>query len=457
MFGLLLCWLGCFDFGYSANAAAQDADKGPEWLSVTGEMRARYESLDGQFRAGGAGGDQLLLFRSLLKVDVDTGPLTLGAELQDSRTYLGDAGTPLSNGIANPLDILQLYAKADNLPGLLGSGSSSTLTAGRQTISIGSKRQIERIEFANVIKSYTGLTSETTNERGDSLNLFYAVPLARFPNDRPDLDNNTLSGDEEEWGRRIWGIHYRRADIAPTFAPDLWGELFIYGLNESDRTDVQTPDRDYFAPGFRLYRKPARSQWDIDLEAAQRTGHRSSSATDPTRLDVKVAMMSFALGYTFDAPWQPRIAFEYYYASGDDDPNDLIFGQHERLFGSRRSDLNNTSIHGPLTPANLSAPGFRVEVKPNERWDARLYYHAAHLASTTDEWVIAKLRDPSGQSGRFIGHTLDGRVRYWVVPDQLRFEMGGSALLFGHFAKNVPGGPKGDGTLFGYSQLTFSF
>ncbi len=168
-------------------------------------------------------------------------------------------------------------------------------------------------------------------------------------------------------------------------------------------------------------------------------------------------MLFAAVGYTFDMPWQPRIALEYYYASGDEDPFDLNYDQHERLFGSRRTDLNNTSIHGPLTPANLNAPGFRLEVKPGARWDARVYYHAAHLASKTDSWVIAKLRDPSGQSGDFIGHTLDGRARYWVLPDSLRLELGASALIYGEFAKDVPGGPDGDGTLFGYAQLTFTF
>jgi hypothetical protein len=168
-------------------------------------------------------------------------------------------------------------------------------------------------------------------------------------------------------------------------------------------------------------------------------------------------MLYAALGYSFDAPWQPRLALEYYFASGDEDPDDLAFDQYERLFGSRRTDLNNTSIHGPLTPANLSAPGLRVQVTPSERWDGWFQYHAAFLASSTDSWVIARLRDPTGQSGDFIGHALDARARYWVVPDSLRFEIGASALAFGEFARNAPGTPGGSGTLFGYAQLTFDF
>lgn len=431
----------------------------PDWLTLSGEARVRYESLDGQFRAGRDGSDQLLLLRTLLLAEADTGPVSFGIELQDSRTYLGDAGTPLSSSFTNPLDVLQLYARFDDLPGLLGGNAKSQLILGRQTVSIGSKRQIERVEYANVIRSYTGAHFISEADRGDELHLIYVVPTARFPNSRPDLDDNRLSGDEEQWGRRIWGVHYRRADILPGAVPDLWGEVFVYGLKEEDTEDFQTPDRSYVAPGFRLYRKPKVGQWDIDLEAALRRGTRyaTSNPADTQSLNVDAAMMIAALGYTFDAPWQPRLSLEYYYASGDEDPNDLAFDQHERLFGGRRTDLNNTSIHGPLTPANLSAPGFRVQVKPDNRWDGWFQYHAASLASETDSWVIARLRDPTGRSGDFVGHALDARARYWVVPDSLRLEIGASGLIYGAFPKNVPGGPEGDGTLFGYAQLTLTF
>ena len=67
-------------------------------------------------------------------------------------------------------------------------------------------------------------------------------------------------------------------------------------------------------------------------------------------------------------------------------------------------------------PANIDAPGTRLQVKPHTCWDARAYDHAAWLAPPTDScWVIAGLRDSSGQSGDFIGHTIDRCVRYWVV------------------------------------------
>ena len=83
----------------------------PEWLNLAGETRARYESLDGQFRGGLSGSDQLLAFRSLLAIEADFGAVAVGVELQDSRTYLDDAGTPLSSSFVDPLDVLQAYGK----------------------------------------------------------------------------------------------------------------------------------------------------------------------------------------------------------------------------------------------------------------------------------------------------------------------------------------------------------
>jgi len=457
--------LGCFllSCSFTSHAQAEDPFRFnnylPDNFSISGETRARYETLDGQFRAGGSGSDQMLLFRTLVHAKLDTGPITFGLELQDSRTYLDDKDSPNSSSITNPLDILQLYAQFQT-PGLLGAGSEMDIKLGRQTVSIGSKRQIERVSFANVIKAYTGVHAISTNERGDELHLAYVVPIDRNPADKTnDLNDNALSGDNEEWDRRIWSVHYRRADFIPSIASDVWGEVFVYGLNEEDNETAATPNRDYVGPGFRLYRKPKANQWDMDIEGVWRTGSRRATSlpSDTTDLDVDAQMLFSAVGYTFDAPWKPRLALEYYYASGDDNPNDNKFDQYERLFGSRRTDLNNTSIHGPLTPANLSAPGARVQVKPNDRWDARLAYSAAFLASDTGSWVIAKQRDVTGQSGDFIGHTLDGRARYWVIPESLRLDLGASLFLKGDFAKNAPNASDEDQTLFGYSALIFSF
>lgn len=452
----------------SLGARKSHADRS-HWLTFEGETRARFESLDGQFRANGNGGDQLLALRTLLRAEArlpigatdqpNSRSITLGIELQDSRTYLGDDGTPLSSSFTNPLDVLQIYFRAENLPSVIDSDATSHLSLGRQTISIGSKRQIERVSYANVIKSYTGAHWVSQSLQGDQLHAIYVVPINQRPGARKELFDNELESDEEQWQRRIWGLHFIKKEVLPRRVSNLQGEVFLYGLKEKDSPRYQTPNRAYTTTGIRLFREAQALQWDLDVEIAYRGGTRytSSNPADSNSLKVRAMMLIAALGYTFDMSWQPRLSLEYYYASGDDDPHDNKFDQYERLFGGRRSDLNNTSIHGPLTPANLSAPGLRLRVEPNDRIDGWFQYHAASLASATDRWTVAKRRDPQGQSGTFIGHALDARLGYWLVPQRVRLEVGASALLGDDFVEQAPDKPEAENSYFGYVQATVHF
>ncbi len=427
----------------------------PDWLRVTGEVRARYETLDGQFRAGGGGGDQILVLRSLALVEADAGAFTLGVEFQDSRAYLDDPGTPISPGIVNPLDVLQAYIRLDlqDPPGF----EETSLTLGRQTLSIGSQRVLERVDMANVIASFAALYWRGVTTHGDELHVTAFAPVARLPDDLPSMDDNRMSGDEEQWGRRAWGVHWRDRNFADI--DDLWAEVYLYGLHEQDASGAPTPNRDYLQPGVRLSRAARPGVVDFEFEAARRTGSRRQSSAPGDIVDLKVdaAMLYAHAGYTFDHPWRPRIALDYIYASGDSDPLDGRYGQFERLFGARRADLGNTGIHGPLTPANINAPGWRIEIAPGARIDARLAYKAAFLAESRDAWVDARLVDPQGLSGSFIGHAWDLRSRLWLVAHSLRMEVGASALIPGGFARRAPGGPRPARTLFGYVQLTQSF
>lgn len=445
------------------NAAANSWD-------FDGQVRMRYESLDGQFRIDKTGSDQLLLMRSLLHGRYNTDEISWGFEIQDSRTYLGDSGTPLSSSYTNSFDALQLYVKTDAMPSVWQDSEKSELTVGRQTISIGSKRQIERVSFANVIKSYTGVYWQDVNNDGDELHSFYVVPVKRLPSNRSEIDDNTIKADKEQWQRRMWGLHYRKANLIPDFllgsgaasksaSKNVWGELFAYGLDESDTSEHQTPNRHYVTTGFRLYRPWAPQDWNFDIEGAYRFGsrHETSSANDNDDLTVSASMLMFRLGYTFNHPYNPNLAFQYYFASGDKSVGDDKFDQFERLFGGRRTDLNNTSIHGPLTPANLSAIGMRLTLSPSDNWDARLHYSAAYLAEGSDKFVIGKYQDVSRQAGDFLGHTLDSRLRFAFNDKRWIIDVGMSLFYPGDYLKTVRGADKTERTTFGYAQLSYQF
>ena len=51
------------------------------------------------------------------------------------------------------------------------------------------------------------------------------------------------------------------------------------------------------------------------------------------------------------------------------------------------------------------------------------------------------LRDPSGRSGSFAGHQIEGRVRWWLVPKRFRAEINGAWIGKGRFLEAAPGLP----------------
>jgi hypothetical protein len=313
--------------------------------------------------------------------------------------------------------------------------------------------------MANVLLNFTGAYWQSSNARGDAWNVVAVVPVGRLPQDRSSLEKNEMQADREEWSRLLLGVHYRRANLLGDLLPETSGELFVFRLKEHDTARTNTPNRDYFQPGFRLFRPPQKSQWDFELDTSWRTGTRRASAAPTDTIDLKVrAFAAHAhIGYTFDAPWEPRVGIDWDFASGDRNPNDLNFDQAERLFGGRRTDLGNTGIHGPLTPANINAPGGRIELKPNARTDMRLAFKVAHLDEARDAWVVARVQDRTGQSGTFIGTTIDGRARYWLQPNKLRLEVGASALIPGRFARTAPNASRQGTTHYGYLAITRMF
>lgn len=405
----------------------------------------RYESLDGQFRSGQTGSDQLLALRNLVRADYTQRWGSAVLELHDARTYLDDAGTPLSTSFVNTVGVLQAYLG-------MSLGDKGTLNLGRFTLDIGSRRFVERNDFRNTINSFTGAHWTRTSPEGRSFDVFVVTPVRKKPSDRTDLDNNDYAFDEEDGHRWFWGAHWQR----PHLFEDVQLDLFVYGLSESDSTSRPTPDRRVFAPGLRLRREPRVSRLDFDLESAYRFGtRRASSEPGSAKLDVRAMMLHAEVGYTFSGPWALRIGLEYDLATGDDNGS-ATYERYERFFGTRRGDLGNTSIHGPLTRSNASVPGIRFSFKRGAT-DGRIVVQRADLESASDQWIVARLEDTEGRFGRHVGTTLDFRVRHWLRTSSLRLEIGGSALWYGRFAESVAQGPEGTRTLFGYSQLTWYF
>ncbi len=422
----------------------------PDWLHLSVSHRTRYESLDGQYRASinglpGNGGDQALVFRTLIHARADLNYLTLGAEIQDSRIELADSGTATSSNkltttIANPLELLQAYIEVP-LDNLLVEGSHSVIRGGRITMDVGSRRLVARNRFRNTINGFTGLDWQwyLTDK---TFRAFYTLPVQRRI--AGNILNNHARFDSEDSAVRFWGLYYSQ----PVFSTAVKGEAFLFGLNENDSKDRATKNRDLYTFGFRLWRAPSVNQFDYQLETVYQLGKSRISTKSTTSLNHWAYFHHAELGYSFNVPGTPRLIAQFDYASGDDNPNDSQNNRFDTLYGARRFDFGPTSTYGAFARSNLISPGLRLKLKPLSSLKTMFVVRGFWRESTADSWTTAGING----SQSYIGTQLEARLRWQVLPENLSVE-GGVVHLFAGDLMTQAG--KGDST-FVYTQMTIS-
>ncbi|MCK5871611.1 MAG: alginate export family protein, partial [Methylococcales bacterium] len=423
----------------------------PDWLQIITEHRIRYESLDQQFRAKtngikALGGDQALVFRSLLHLKIDLDFIRVGAEMMDSRIKLDDIGTAsssgqLSNSIANALELLQAYIEVP-VADLFIKGSQSTLRGGRMTMDVGSRRLVARNRFRNTINAFTGLDWQWQLEH-KKIRAFYTLPIQRLNSGY--IGNNRQKFDREHTNVRFWGLYYSQ----PTFSALDQGEAFVFGLNENDTSGRKTKDRNLYTLGFRLWRTPSIGQFDYQLEAAYQFGTSRSSKKSTEDLAHWAHFHHGEIGYSFDALLSPRLFIQYDYASGDKDPNDSKNNRFETLYGARRFDFGPTSIYAPFARGNLSSPALRLNLKPFNNFATMFSLRGFWLASVNDQWTGAAINGTNS----YIGTQIEARLRWDILPKNVRLEGGVAHIFAGNLMENAD---KKDST-YVYSQMVLKF
>ncbi len=412
-----------------APALAQDG------LTVTGSVRLRYETITGQARSGSNTSDQLLNLRTILGTEYRTGELRIGAELYDSRVYGDDPGTPVTTNEVNTAELVQAYVAYEQ-PSAFGPGTSMAVQAGRFTLNLGSRRLVAADDYRNTTNGYTGVRADLGLGGGTSATLIYTLPQVRLPGDRAALANNRVRFDRESFDLVLWGgLISKKLGGSGAAA-----ELSYFHLGERDRPDGPTRDRSLETVALRMVREPSAGTIDFDSETIYQFGTISSGlATTAPTLDVSAWAAHVELGYTLRRPCSPRIALEFDYASGDG--RGRRFGRFDTLFGMRRADLAPSGLYNAVGRANVLAPGIRVEATPNKRLDIFAAWKPLWLASRIDSFSTTGVRDPAGQSGRFAGHQIEARLRYWLIPKRLRLEWNGLLLAKGEFLRRAPNAP----------------
>jgi hypothetical protein len=428
-------------------AAASPAAAGE--LSLSGQLRARVEVIDGQVRPGFAGDDVILAIRSTVRADYADGPVTLSAELRDARVHGTGPDSAVSSGDINVLDLVVLQARAD-LGDALGPGSRTVLTAGRMMLGIGSQRLVDPPDFRNATNSFTGVKVETG--AGDwQVELAWAMPVLRLPDDRAEVLSNRWELDREGLDRQVWGAHAMRGNV---LGPVGLGLTYV-GYHERDRPGRPTRNRNLHTVGPWLFAPPRTGRLDLDAEAYVQWGSiRETVADDAPVQDVLAGFARVEIGYSFAGAWAPRVSFRYDWASGDR-PGDR-FTRFDRLFGNRVADFAVSGQYAAIGRANISSPGLRLGVGrgPTDGYvTARLLW----ADSATDSFSTTGVRDPTGASGRYAGAQVEGRVRHWLKRDRLRLDTAFAILFRGGLLVHAPNAPPGRTLLYMAPALVLSF
>jgi len=406
----------------------------PKWLDISIEQRTRYETMDGSFKANGQGGDQQIPLQTDLWLQANLGSFRLGAEFLDARAIGADSGSGVNNTHADQADFIQGYVAWAN-QNIFYSGLGAEVVAGRQTLNLGSRRLVARNVFRNTINSFTGIKLRLLDYDRWQFNGFVTMPVVRYPNTADEIINEVQDFDEEDTHTWFSGGFLELYNLG--FGIN--SEVYLYHLDEGDSIRNPTRNRRYFTPGMRFYIKPAKAEFDFQLEAIGQLGTVRSSTATSNGVDQQHAAwyQHIDVGYTVDIPWAPRLAIEYDYASGDKNPNDNNDQRFDTLFGARRFDYGPTGIYGAFARTNINTPGYGIKLAPRPDVQTTLNHRFFWLASATDSWASTGLRDKTGHSGDYVGHQLELTTR-WDVNSNLNLETGWTHLFKGEFAKNAP-------------------
>ena len=442
---LLLC---AASFAGAAEAwRLQQAMTLPDWVRLDGQYRARYETLHNQFRTGRTGGDQILNSRLSLKARVGTDVFGVMGELLDSRQALADAGTPLNAGHVNALELLQGYAELK-----LGG---NRWRFGRQILDVGGRRLLARNRFRNTINSFNGLEFRRPTERGGEVRAFYGLPVLRLPRDAGSLLANESRLDRESFDLQFAALFLS----VPELPLRSRGEVYLFGLYEDDSGRRATRNRRLLTPGWRWFRQSAVGAVDFELESAFQFGRSraTAAAADVTDLRHFAHLQHAALGYTFDVPWTPRVVGQFDYVSGDRNPGDGSNGRFDGLFGGNRFEHGPTGIFGEFGRVNILSPGWRLVLRPRPDLGVMFAHRGYWLASARAGQGRSGLVDATGASGSYAGQQLETRVRWEVVPRNVRLELGAVHVFHGGFMRNAPGANGQGNPTYGYLQTMFWF
>lgn len=371
----LLALLLCMPMAAAAQEGWKNIPLGDATLSLDGQVRERFEQVRNPGFGRAADADHVWLQRLLLGADLRLGDrlrtyVQLGSWLASERK-LGASATDESRA-----DVAQAFV---DLTAPLGAGDRLTLRLGRQEMTLGSQRLVSARDGPNMRRSFDGARAMAA-AGGWRFDAFALRPLILSPEPFDDRWDDTQS-------------FYGAQATAPLGA-GRGMDLYLLDLRRQRGSFAAgTAEEHRISLGARLF--GATAGWDWDLEAVGQGG-RFGSAT------IAAWTASAHAGFTWDAPWRPRLGLKADVASGDGDRADNRLGTFNPLF-PRANYFTEASLVGPSNLVDLQ-PG--LSVRPAQHVELSIGWNGLWRQTAADALYTATGQPLAGSTGgdRFIGH-----------------------------------------------------
>ena len=367
----------------------KDIPLGPGTLSFDANIRSRYESL-GNFNVKGYGTDErddLLLLRTQLGMDYRLKPSVADAHfyvrVQDSRFWsdqLDRGEFPESCAHFDQFDLREAYCEAKHL-----GGTPLGFKLGRQNIFYADKRMLGPADWGNVGGYWWDAAKLYVDTRPVQVDLLYAKRII----------SEQTKPNTEHYPYCVAAV-YAQIKRLP-FKLDAFYIMYYDGSGEA-KGENRPGNEMRHTLGF--YADGATGGWDYRGTIAGQFGERAGDTIEALGVHLRG-------GYTFDAPWKPRLGVDLAYATGDSDPKD---GEAQTFMGGF---AGVSMIHGWMCMVdwkNLAEVQPAFSVRPVKELELLGEYHFFRLASSKDAWYWGNAkpftRDKTGKSGRDLGQEL---------------------------------------------------
>ncbi len=385
--------------------------------------------------------------------------LKLYAQTQDAREGFSDrANIPGVRGAegTDAFDLRQAYIAIGDL-----KRAPVQFTLGRQILGYGDNRLVGDSKWGNLGRTFDAarLRYETKQFWTEAF-ISRPVQIKRGEFNDSDADDNFA------------GLYF-----STTMVPFQTTDAYVFYRNKDDnqpdldptnRVDPQGtwngPAADFVAVGARVKSTPDKlGNWDYTGEFAIESGDVYQTDKNSARQNLLAFATHTNAGYTLkDLPWMPRVALEYNYATGDNDPFDGDSHSFQNLFPSNHEKYG---FMDEFSWRNLHDIRVQTTAKPAKGWEVGLDYHAFFLADTHDYWYRSngfstlRTRTPDGVDVRtigarpFAGHEVDLTIGYdW--RKNVKLQAGYSHFFAGDYLRDT--GPADDAD-FGYIMITISY